>query len=116
MVEALEALDEVVLEEVALEEVALEGEVLVVMVAVVAHQTGTGTQLGGTQARRRNASTSRKMKMRRSLQKSLEIQEKGACRDEDDHRLLKQGSRISYLIAFCTLFNLLIRYVLLFFN
>ena len=54
MEEALEALEEVVLEEVALEEVALEGEVGVVMVAMVAHRTGTGTQLGQkeeTQAR-----------------------------------------------------------------
>jgi hypothetical protein len=104
------------LEEVVLEEVAFEGEVGVVMVAMVAHRTGTGTQLGGTQARRRNASKSWKMKTRRSLQNSLEIQEKGACRREENNRLLIKGSRISYLIAFCTLFNLLIRYVLLFFN
>ena len=116
MEEALEALEEVVLEEVALEEVALEGEVGVVMVAMVAHRTGTGTQLGGTQAKRRNASKKRKMKMRRSLQNSLESQEKGACRREKDYRLLVEGSGIRYLIAFCTFFNHLIKYVLLFFN
>ena len=79
-----------------------------------AHRTGTGTQLGGTQARRRNASTSRKMKMRRSLQKSLEIQEKGACRGEDNKSKLTNGSRLRYLVAVSTFFNQELKYLFFF--
>jgi hypothetical protein len=62
--------------EEALEEVALGGKALV---AMVGHQTGTQTQLGGIQARRRRETDySWKMKMMikmKSLQ-SLAIQEK----------------------------------------
>jgi hypothetical protein len=65
---------------------------------MVAHQTGTGTgtQLGGTQARqRRETSNSWKMMMKikmKSLQ-SLGIQ-----------KILTKGSSNRYLVAFCTFF------------
>jgi hypothetical protein len=100
-------------EEEALEEEALEEE------AMVAHQTGTGPQIGGKQARRRSRNTSKswktKMKMMKSLQ-SQEIQEKGACRGEDTKSMLTKGSRLRYLVAFCTFFNRLIKHWFLFFN
>jgi hypothetical protein len=58
------------------------------MVAMVAHQTGAGPQLGGKQVRRRrNTSNSwkmmRMMMMKMKSLQSLEVQEKGDWRGKD---------------------------------
>ena len=105
------------LEEEALEEVASEEVIGVAIgVAMVAHQTGAGPQLGGKQARRRrNTSSSwnmmRMMMMKMKSLQSLEMQEKSDGRGKYIKEELTKKSRLGCFAALFTSFNQMIKYL-----